>query len=182
MTFIRNNIIYCKVETELVVQSIFNICRFVDINKFPELYIHLAQSQLKMTVPELVAMLANRHLTNEEQDQARSSQRRPKNLDSAFNDQHRLRRSQMSDNLPIKSIGLDSELLDTMKKSLHPPHVVENGRVVPNAAFPFCNYGRREGDGVQLPEYGDRFCDDFQTTFNDHGLCYTFNNVNQVRF
>ena len=151
--------------------------RFIDINSFPDLYIHMNKSQSKMAIPELVAMLANRQLTNKEQDQARSSNRSPKNIDSTFSDEQRL----MSDNLSVKSIGFDSELLDSMKKSLHPPHVVENGRIVPNAAFPFCKYGRREGDGVLLPDYGDRFCDDFQTTFNEHGLCYTFNNVNQVR-
>ncbi len=87
----------------------------------------------------------------------------------------------MNDNLPIERIGIDSELLDTMKKSLHPPHVLENGKIVPNAAFPFCKYGSREGDGILLPEYGERYCNAFQTTFNEYGLCYTFNNVNQVR-
>ena len=130
-----------------------------------------------MTVSELVAVLANRHLSNEEQDRNVGN---AKKSDSAFERRHR--RSQMSDNLPIERIGIDSELLDTMKKSLHPPHVIENGKIVPNAAFPFCKYGRREGDGILLPEYGERYCNDFQTTFNEYGLCYTFNNVNQVRF
>ena len=25
-------------------------------------------------------------------------------------------------------------------------------------------------------EYKERYCDAFQPTFNEHGLCYTFNN------
>ena len=122
-----------------------------------------------------MAILANRHLSNEERDKSRSFQRL-KSLDPVFEHSS----SALQNNLPSESIRFDSELLDMMKKSLHPPHAIENGKIVPGAAFPFCKYGSREGDGIVLPEYGERYCNSFQTTFNEYGLCYTFNNVNQV--
>ena len=51
-----------------------------------------------------------------------------------------------------------------MQKSLHPPHVVDNGNIVPNAAFPFCKYDGDDEDGVLVGEYGDRFCNAFQVS------------------
>ena len=47
-----------------------------------------------------------------------------------------------------------------------------------NPAFPLCLYTNKHKEGTVLGEYkGDTYCDAFQTTFNDHGLCYTYNNV-----
>ena len=73
-----------------------------------------------------------------------------------------------------------------MRYSLHPPHVLEKSderrfSSVPGAAFPVCSYDGDVGGlgaaGVVGEYPSDRFCRLFQTTFNDHGLCYTFNNV-----
>lgn len=73
--------------------------------------------------------------------------------------------------------------------SLQPPHPIESsGEIVPNAAFPFCfygssKYGSLEGNesvaGTFLPSYQEHYCNVFRTTFNEHGLCYTFNNADQ---
>ena len=69
---------------------------------------------------------------------------------------------QFLDNLPMGSVDFGAELLDTMRKSIHPPHVIDNDRIVPNAAFPFCKYDGDDSDGTLLPEYGDRYCNAFQ--------------------
>ena len=116
-----------------------------------------------------------------------------------------------SDFCELKDLKLSHDLAETMRYSLHPPHVLEEeeeedvdgfsddymdkddgkGNVggdssspdfsaVPGAAFPVCSYDGDLGgaDSASVSEYpGDRFCRAFQTTFNDHGLCYTFNNV-----
>jgi len=54
-----------------------------------------------------------------------------------------------------------------MRKSLHPPHLIEKNlfdkdEIIPNAAFPFCKYDGDDEDGTLLPEYGDRYCNAFQ--------------------
>ena len=154
--------------------------RFIDIQQFPDLYFHPPKTSngptaAKTTISDLVAILANRHLSNEEQGKARSFRRH-----KIVGPMYEQGSSYLLNNLPSESISFDSEFLDTMKKSLHPPHAIENGKIVPGAAFPFCKYGSREGDGILLREYSERYCNSFQTTFNEHGLCYTFNNVNQV--
>ena len=48
-------------------------------------------------------------------------------------------------------------------------------RIIPNAAFPFCFYSS-ETVGTYLDDYKEYYCNAFQPTFNEHGLCYTFNN------
>ena len=78
---------------------------------------------------------------------------------------------------------LSDEFLDIMKMSLHPPHVFEKTKndedgeqekIIPNSAFPFCFYGsEKKSKDIQSP-----YCKDFQTTFNEQGQCYSFNNVN----
>ena len=68
-----------------------------------------------------------------------------------------------------------------MTSSLHPPHVVDHkGDLNPSPAFPLCLYNMKKDEGQRLPSrvYPDtRFCNAFQTAFNDHGSCYTYNNV-----
>ena len=71
--------------------------------------------------------------------------------------------------------------------SLHPPHVIEKTKndddkeqekIIPNSAFPFCFYGsEKKSKDIQSP-YQESYCKDFQTTFNEQGQCYSFNNVN----
>ena len=95
---------------------------------------------------------------------------------------------------------LSDEFLDIMKMSLHPPHVFEKTKndedgeqekIIPNSAFPFCFYGsEKKSKDIQSPYqdfYGSEkkskdiqspYCKDFQTTFNEQGQCYSFNNVN----
>ena len=73
-----------------------------------------------------------------------------------------------------------SKLLWAMEMSLHPPHAVMEGitgskQIVPNAAFPFCFYSS-ETVGTYLDDYKEHYCNAFKPTFNEHGLCYTFNN------
>lgn len=68
--------------------------------------------------------------------------------------------------------------------SLHPPHAFGEEGIVPSPAFPFCSYGSEstqtnETVGAFFTEYEEQFCNAFQTTFNEHGLCYTFNNADQ---
>ena len=71
------------------------------------------------------------------------------------------------------------EFLSMMRMSIYPPHVKEHQNMIPDAAFPICAYAGQE-EGIKVKEYqNDKFCSSFQTTFNDHGLCYTFNNVQQ---
>ena len=35
-------------------------------------------------------------------------------------------------------------------------------KIVPNAAFPFCNYNGNDAEGVMLEEYNERYCNGFQ--------------------
>ncbi len=78
---------------------------------------------------------------------------------------------QFDENFPAGSIKFGPDILSTMKKSLHPPHVVENGRIVPNAVFPFCKYDGDDDDGVLVEDYGDRYCNAFQVyNFDLDGL------------
>ena len=77
--------------------------------------------------------------------------------------------SDNSDNFPAGSVRFGPELLDTMRKSLHPPHLIEKNlfdkdEIIPNAAFPFCKYDGDDEDGTLLPEYGDRYCNAFQVS------------------
>ena len=52
------------------------------------------------------------------------------------------------------------------------PHVIDrSGRPRSQAAFPVCIY-----DGSQDGYAGNPYCNMFQTTFNEHGMCYTYNN------
>jgi hypothetical protein len=82
-------------------------------------------------------------------------------------------------------LKIDPELLRVMQMSLHPPHAMETDvkghkHVVPNPAFPYCLYGSKaKGQGTYWNAYQEYYCDAFQTTFNEFGLCYTFNNADQ---
>ena len=46
--------------------------------------------------------------------------------------------------------------------------------------MPICNYNN-EQNGVQVRKYNEKFCDPkaFQPTFNEYGMCFTFNNRKQ---
>ena len=60
-----------------------------------------------------------------------------------------------------------------------------NGKqqINPNPTFPFCFYGSENKVEGQEPSYlkayQESYCNAFQTTFNEHGLCYTINNSEQ---
>ena len=61
----------------------------------------------------------------------------------------------------------------------HQPHVLDRrGRPKSQAAFPVCIYdGKQDGDEIDKEGYGGTaYCNKFQTTFNEHGMCYTYNN------
>jgi hypothetical protein len=49
-----------------------------------------------------------------------------------------------------------------MKRSLHPPHVVENTETIPNAAFPFCRYDNDPTVGKSVNVYKENYCQAFQ--------------------
>ena len=60
------------------------------------------------------------------------------------------------------------------------PHTghVENG-IKYKPLFPFCEYPDSETADFDGLEHKSRYCESMQTTFNDYGVCYTFNNVKQ---
>ena len=45
---------------------------------------------------------------------------------------------------------------------------------------PICKYNSHQ-DGVTIQKYNDRFCEPkaFQPTFNEYGMCFTYNNRKQ---
>ena len=45
---------------------------------------------------------------------------------------------------------------------------------------PICKYNSQQ-DGVKIQEYNERFCEpkSFQPTFNEYGMCFTYNNRKQ---
>ncbi len=56
--------------------------------------------------------------------------------------------------------------------------IVRTTGQVSSPAFPYCSYNSDDRSGIAHPAYNNsRFCNDFQTTFNEYGLCYTYNNV-----
>lgn len=78
-------------------------------------------------------------------------------------------------------LNLTKTLLDVMRFSIHPPHVAEveadfSIRQMPQPLFPFCWFRDQLDSGIKYGAYDEHYCHSFQTTFNDHGLCYTFNN------
>lgn len=84
----------------------------------------------------------------------------------------------------LQSLKYDSELLQLMRLSLHPPHLAEWDQErkglnsVPNAAFPFCFYQDETEEGLEYGPYKEHYCHAFQMTMNEKGLCYTYNNFN----
>ena len=53
-----------------------------------------------------------------------------------------------------------------------------------NPTFPFCFYGPQESNTHDLKTsymnaYQESYCNAFQTTFNELGICYTINNLDQ---
>ena len=84
---------------------------------------------------------------------------------------------------PLVNLKFSPTLMTHMRYAHHPPHlaeVSEDGtmRPVANAAFPFCFYQNKQRDGVKFGPYRELYCNDFQTTINEKGLCYTYNNYN----
>ncbi|XP_071747853.1 uncharacterized protein [Lepeophtheirus salmonis] len=65
-------------------------------------------------------------------------------------------------------------LLKAMRSSNHPPHVYENGKFQPDPSMPLCNYAGELSE--KATDARIRFCDAFQNTINEDGLCYSFNN------
>ena len=63
--------------------------------------------------------------------------------------------------------------MQILQLTLHPPHAVHNKKIVSSPTFPFCFYGSEGRLGQE------HYCNAFQTTFNEYGLCYTFNNAHQ---
>ena len=52
-----------------------------------------------------------------------------------------------------------------------------------NPTFPFCFYGSEgQANGLKtthVKKYRESYCNAFQTTFNEVGICHTINNVEQ---
>ena len=69
--------------------------------------------------------------------------------------------------------SLNPEIMQILQLTLHPPHAVHNKKIVSSPTFPFCFYGSEGRLGQE------HYCNAFQTTFNEYGLCYTFNNAHQ---
>ena len=75
-------------------------------------------------------------------------------------------------------------LLISLLATLIIPEMI-NGKqqINPNPTFPFCFYGSENKVEGQEPSYlkayQESYCNAFQTTFNEHGLCYTINNSEQ---
>ena len=62
--------------------------------------------------------------------------------------------------------------------------LMENQQVNLNTTFPFCFYGSDEEieDGQEEKNSngnGDSYCNEIQPTFNELGLCFTINNLEQ---
>ena len=77
--------------------------------------------------------------------------------------------------LPIEEFkSLDREFYQMARmSSTHNPHVKRLDTGLMSApTFPFCKYPTNE-------TRKNDFCQAFQTTFNDRGVCYTFNNIRQ---
>ena len=52
----------------------------------------------------------------------------------------------------------------------------------PNKVYvPTCSYNSKNQEGLVVKGYNDQYCnpDAFQPTFNEWGMCYTFNNFKQ---
>ncbi|XP_059093651.1 uncharacterized protein LOC131888743 [Tigriopus californicus] len=127
---------------------------FFPRSKFPELYSEAYGTFEDMPLPDLV------HYLNDhgEIDSARLS-----NITNHFR------------------LNLTKTLLNVMRFSIHPPHVAEvqedfSIRQMPQPLFPFCWFRDQLDSGIKYGPYDEHYCHSFQTTFNDHGLCYTFNN------
>ena len=69
--------------------------------------------------------------------------------------------------------SLNPEIMQVLQLTLHPPHALHNKKMVSSPTFPFCFYGSEGRLGQE------HYCNAFQTTFNEYGLCYTFNNAHQ---
>lgn len=85
----------------------------------------------------------------------------------------------------LRNITFSEDLLHVMRLSVHPPHVAgrhghRSGSVdfttTPNPAFPFCWYRDKLDEGLRFGPYGEQYCQGFQTTINEVGLCYSYNN------
>ncbi len=145
---------------------------FLPEERFPELYgseLGIDQGGAGVPLPELVEELTrDEEEEEEEEDGAQSRRGEKKSWD--FED-------------ALEKLSMSTELLRLMRTSLHPPHkVIRAGaagrrkpEMTPNAAFPYCYYQDKDEEGVRHGPYGARYCDSFQTTFNEMGLCYTYN-------
>ena len=69
--------------------------------------------------------------------------------------------------------NLNPEVMKVLQMSLHPPHAMQNNKLQSSPTFPYCFYGSATETGQE------HYCNGFQTTFNEYGMCYTFNNVQQ---
>ncbi len=85
----------------------------------------------------------------------------------------------------LSGIKFSKELLTIVKQSHHAPQVFDYFeeaeqpyQKVAAATIPFCWYYNANitNSGMPFGPYGERYCQEFQTTFNEYGLCYTYNN------
>ena len=73
-----------------------------------------------------------------------------------------------------------------MQMSLYPPHHWPSERkpnLESNIALPFCYYDSVESNGKShrndFDPYGQTLCREFKPSFDEHGLCYSFNSLPQ---
>ena len=88
------------------------------------------------------------------------------------------------DEITLSDARIGSDFFNMMMLSGNAPHVRDSylDRMARDALFPFCSYDGQP-QGVEIEGYSQKLCTDFQPTFNDYGLCYTFNNFRQgMRF
>ncbi len=90
-----------------------------------------------------------------------------------------------SKKVDLSGIEFSEKLLRVVKQSHHTPHtfdyfddVIPHIQRVAAATVPFCWYftANNTNSGLPFGPYGESYCDEFQTTFNEYGLCYTYNN------
>ena len=59
------------------------------------------------------------------------------------------------------------------------PHMYDRSKTAHKSMFPFCDYPEVGQTRPNRQHQSHKYCRSMQTTFNDYGVCYTFNNVRQ---
>ena len=78
--------------------------------------------------------------------------------------------------VPCYSLSPSSKVFSTLRFGF-----VTNRQANPDMVYvPICKYNSMQ-DGVTIQKYNDKFCEPkaFQPTFNEYGMCFTYNNRKQ---